>query len=322
MANLDFLGMKMSQSEQKHNLLDDREVPLVSVALITFNHANFIEDCLQSILGQTFQNFEIVVADDYSSDGTADILEIYQQRFPKKIRFLHRDRNVGVTKNHNRAFYACRGKYIAWMSGDDLMLPNKLARQVAFLEAHPDCDICYHDLEYFDSASNERFFLKSEIDTPRDGDVNTSVKYGCVNGGVSNVVRRSAAPSQGFDERVPIASDWLFWVETLMNGGKIQYLDEVLARHRRHENNVTSDSIKSPSLPEIQDHLISAAIILSNAPGQLRNIRHRRAHLYPMLRWLNDGRSYEEYLQLSLSERFRMKIFAALLASKFLGIRR
>lgn len=55
----------MSQSERKHSLFEDGEVPLASVALITSNRANFIEDCLQSILGQMFQNFEIVVADDY-----------------------------------------------------------------------------------------------------------------------------------------------------------------------------------------------------------------------------------------------------------------
>lgn len=314
--------MEEQQSKRKQVLGGDDGLPLVSVALITFNHVRFIEECLLSILGQTFQNFEIVIADDYSTDGTADILESYQQRFPSKVRFLHRDRNVGVTKNHNRAFNECRGKYIAWMSGDDIMLPNKLERQVDFLESHPDCDICYHDLEYFESASGRRLFLKSEIDTPRNGNVDTVVKYGCVNGGVSNVVRRIAAPRNGFDERVPIASDWLFWVETLLNGGKIHYLDEVLARHRRHENNVTSDSIRTPSLPEIQDHLISAAIILSKAPWQMQNIRHRRAHLYPMLRWLNDGQHYDQYLQLSLSEAFRVKILLALLASKIFGIRR
>lgn len=195
------------------------QTPLVSVALITYNHSGFITECLESVLSQSYKNLEIIIADDYSTDGTQDIIRTFAENFPNTIKLCPSSSNVGVTKNHNRAFLACSGKYISWMSGDDMMLPNKISKQVAFMEANPECAICYHNLEYFNTTDNSTIYLKDSMDFPHEGDITTQIKFGCFNGGVSNMVRRSATPTNGFDERVPIASDWLFWVETLMGGG-------------------------------------------------------------------------------------------------------
>lgn len=136
------------------------------------------------------------------------------------------------------------------------------------------------------------------------------------------MIRRIAAPPHGFDERVPIASDWLFWVETLIGGGRIYYIDEVLARHRRHSSNVTTFDVRIPSLSGIQDHLISTEIILSLLPGKSRFVRFRRAYLYSQLRWRDDGIHYDNYLLLSLRNWFRLKVLIALAASRFIGFRR
>jgi hypothetical protein len=208
------------------------------------------------------------------------------------------------------------------MSGDDIMLPNKISRQVDFMEDDSECAICYHNLEYFNSTDNSTIYLKSSIDFPHEGDLTTQIKFGCFNGGVSNMVRRSATPTQGFDERVPIASDWLFWVETLIGGGQIRYINEVLARHRRHETNVTSFDIRSPSLSEIQDHLISAEIILSKIPDKYRAVMFRKSLIYSSLRWHENGKYYSEYLRLSLLQRFRLRIFVAYLANLIVGVRK
>lgn len=296
--------------------------PLVSVALITYNHAEFIEECLDSILAQSYPNIEIVVADDASGDGAKDIIRRYAEEWPGRFNLRLSEVNRGVTNNHNLAFFACRGEYISWMSGDDLMLPGKIAKQVAYLEDHPECAICYHDLDIFDTQTGNTLTLKSAVDRPLEGEVDRIIKFGCFNSGVSNMVRRSSAPPHGFDTRIPVASDWLFWVETLLAGGRIGYIDEVLARHRRHDNNLTSASVRRPSLPEIQDHLASSDIILSRAPEFRRQIGYRRSFLLLALRWCEDGKNYNNYLRASLREHFRWKIFAGLIASRLLGIRR
>ncbi len=100
-------------------------LPLVSVAVITYNQKEFLRECIESILAQDYPNLEIVIADDASSDGTQDMLRDYDVQFPDKFVLKLAGRNQGITANSNEAHFACTGKYIAWMGGDDLMLPGK-----------------------------------------------------------------------------------------------------------------------------------------------------------------------------------------------------
>ena len=295
--------------------------PLVSVALITYNHGEFLAECLDSILSQSYGKLEIIVADDCSSDKTQSILKKYSQLNPQLRLFLAKE-NAGVTINHNVALRNCRGKYISWMSGDDIMLPGKISKQVELLESDPNCSICYHDLKIFSTYDREETYLRSSIDKPREGGIASAIRYGCFNGGVSNMVRKSAVPSEGFDERIPIASDWLFWVETLRGGGTIRFIDEVLALHRRHESNVTTGDPRSPSLREIQDHLNSSEIILSEFPEHRANVKYRKSTLYSSLRWLGQGEKYYKYLALSLFERPRLRVLGGLILFIIFKIRR
>jgi len=296
--------------------------PLVSVAVVTYNQKDFLRECLESILAQDYKNIEIVVADDGSTDGTADMLREYELsgrgHFVLKISSV----NKGITKNQNLAFFGCSGKYISWMAGDDLMLPGKISKQVDYLEKNSDCSICYHDLEIFESGSGVVLKKYSDVDVPREGTIGVLVKYGSFNGAVSNMVRRESAPALGFDERIPIASDWLYWVECLAGGGKIGYIPELLGRHRRHSNNVTSSSVKEPSLREIQDHLFSCDVLISRFPGLNSEIACRRAYLLRSLRWLNHGENYNNYLMASLSCRFDFRVFIGFLLSSLFSYRR
>lgn len=106
----------------------DREdaFPLVSVHVITFNQAHLIHETLQSILAQDYANIEIIVADDGSTDGTANIISEYANQYPSKIIPLVAGPNLGITGNSNRGLQACKGKYIAFIGGDDLFLPSKI----------------------------------------------------------------------------------------------------------------------------------------------------------------------------------------------------
>jgi glycosyltransferase involved in cell wall biosynthesis len=213
-------------------------LPLVSIAIVTYNQKDFLNDCIESCLNQDYKNIEIVVANDGSTDETIELLANYNKKYPNKFKIITSEINQGITKNHNLAHHACTGKYIAWMGGDDIMLPNKISKQVHYMESNPDCTICYHNLEVFDSISNNIInYFNDKI--KYTGDVHTSIRNGSFNGACSTLVRREKTPIDGFNVSLPVASDWLYWIETLHNGGTIDYIDEVLGRYRRHDKNST-----------------------------------------------------------------------------------
>jgi hypothetical protein len=122
-------------------------VPLLSILCLTYNHEAYIARALQSFLEQVADfEIEIVVADDCSTDGTRAIVEQFRERAGERLRLLTTPVNLGVTRNFRRAHEACRGQYIAFCEGDDFWRgASKLRVQVAFLDAHPDVVITYHN---------------------------------------------------------------------------------------------------------------------------------------------------------------------------------
>lgn len=256
--------------------------PLVSIAIVTYNQKSFLKECIDSCLQQDYPNFEIVVADDCSTDGTQEMLHEYATNYPGKFILKLSEKNNGITFNCNLANFSCNGKYIAWMSGDDLMLPGKLVKQVEFMEKNPNCNICYHNLEVFESDSNKVLYYFNEK-LKLNGDIKTCIRYGTFNGACSNMVRKSKTPKNGFDSTLNVASDWLYWIDTLAEGGTINYIDEVLGKYRRHAHNITrsADTITQNEL----DHLISCQILISRYPMYLSNILYIYSFHYILLRF-------------------------------------
>jgi glycosyltransferase involved in cell wall biosynthesis len=122
--------------------------PKVSVLMITYNHARFIRQALDSVFAQrTNFSYEVVIGDDASNDGTGDIIAEYAEKYPDRVRLLRRKQNIGMNPNLADTLAACRGEYVAMLEGDDYWTdPEKLARQVEFLDAHHDCVNCFHNV--------------------------------------------------------------------------------------------------------------------------------------------------------------------------------
>ena len=165
-------------------LVDENQVnksPKISLLILTYNHGKFVGRTLDSVFSQVHEySFEILISDDASKDDTLEVLCDYQKANPNRIRILHSDYNVGVSKNFRRAMKECRGEYIAICEGDDFWIGhNKLATQVGFLEAHDDCtitssgytvvkdgnkveDVLYHNLH--NSENHFSYELKDLLD--------------------------------------------------------------------------------------------------------------------------------------------------------------
>lgn len=118
--------------------------PLVSVAIITYNQEKFISQTLESILSQKPGcTYEIIIGDDCSADRNREVIESYREKYPKIIKPIYNQNNLGLIKNYFNVMAHCRGKYIMQCAGDDWWLPEKLSIQVDFMETHPDIGMCY-----------------------------------------------------------------------------------------------------------------------------------------------------------------------------------
>jgi glycosyltransferase involved in cell wall biosynthesis len=249
--------------------------PKVSVLIPSYTQESVIEQTVMSALMQEYDNLEVVVTDDASKDRTPQILRELQASYPERLRvFLHQT-NLGVTQNHTRGLLECRGDFIAFQDGDDLFLPGKINKQVVFMMERPDCAICSHDVDVFDSATGKTLYLWSQRFGRRKGGIYELVRYGNYLPSVSVMVRQSHLPGYGYDDRIRIGSDWLLWLEVLARGkGKICYLDEVLARYRRHPGNLTNVSAW-----KYEDQLITLALVETKWPHLLFPARMRRSEI-------------------------------------------
>ncbi|MGI6677930.1 MAG: glycosyltransferase family 2 protein [Dehalobacterium sp.] len=131
---------------------------LVSVICITYNQENYIRDAIEGFLmQQTDFDFEILIGEDCSTDGTRKIAASYANQYPHKIKLVTSDQNVGMSENYRRVYEKATGKYIAECEGDDYWTdPLKLQKQVDFMEAHPECSMSFHAAEVIDVRTNTR----------------------------------------------------------------------------------------------------------------------------------------------------------------------
>jgi glycosyltransferase involved in cell wall biosynthesis len=248
--------------------------PTVSVIVPIYNQAEFIRETIDSVLAQDHPNVELVLSDDGSTDGTSDILREYAEETPDEVVLVTSERNTGIAGAFNRALAAHSGELVAWLGGDDVMLPGKLSRQVVALQAHPDAVGCCHDAEVFDSDTGRIYGRFTEVYNGRrevrEGGVELLLDPAYLMLPSTMMVRSSALPERGFDPRIRVSNDWLFDIE-LFRQGRCIALQDVLARYRRHERNATSQTVDT-----LEDALIVLALAEARYPELASLIRPRR----------------------------------------------
>lgn len=220
--------------------------PLVSVHIITYNQISFVRETLDSALSQDYENLEVVVADDGSTDGTAEVILEYAKKYGSRLVPVVGQGNLGITGNSNRCLQYCRGKYIAFQGGDDVFYPGKITKQVQWMEASSSRVLCGHDVNVFESSSGKTIGIKRHK-MPRKNGIGASsiIKYGPASfyAGTSLMVRKDAIPSYGFDARLPIAADWKFMIDCVGASGEYGSIDGIYAGYRKHGNSITDTSM-------------------------------------------------------------------------------
>jgi len=254
--------------------------PLVSVVLRTFGHAPFIAQAIESVLVQRAGfPFELVIGEDCSTDGTREIVEAYGRKCPEIVRPVLPERNVGHGEMLRQALAATRGELIAYLDGDDYWSSTgKLARQVDFLRANPDCHDCFHDVSLvYDEAG-----VPSGTISPRFAEEHFGIDQivmECFVPAPAMMFRRSV-----FEELEPAAFDsaWLDWIIHVeaAKHGPLGYMPEVMACYRVHRGGMFSALDR---VSQLEEDAFFYARLLPQLPEQRelieRCLAHRKAQL-------------------------------------------
>jgi glycosyltransferase involved in cell wall biosynthesis len=215
--------------------------PLVSVIIPAYQVAQYIAAALDSVLAQTFKDYEIIVV----NDGSPDTAELERVLTPYRDRITYlRQENQGLGGARNTGVRAARGKYIAPLDADDLWDPEHLAAQVAVLEADPSLDVVYADARIFGDVPEAGRTLM-EL-SPSAGEVTFErlVTRRCTVHVCVTVCRRETLLRAGlFDPALRRVEDFDMWLRIATQGGRIAYQRRVLGRYRRHAGSLSGDSV-------------------------------------------------------------------------------
>lgn len=239
--------------------------PRVSVMVISYNQQRFIREALESALAQDYENLEVVVTDDGSTDGTQAIIRELAQRHPQRLKPIYNAQNVGITANSNIGLRACCGEFIAFMGGDDVLLPGKITRQVAWFAADDGRVLCGHDVDWIDAGGTPLGIRTSDLVPLREGrGASGFIQNGSPYAATSVMVRRSRIPAYGFHTGLPVVSDWKLWIDVIGTDGIYGYIPGIHARYRRHRDNVTA----RPNRRVTRDVLMTAWLSLCHQRGR------------------------------------------------------
>jgi glycosyltransferase involved in cell wall biosynthesis len=201
--------------------------PLVSVIIPVYNGTNYLREAIDSVLTQTYKNYEIIVVDDGSTDGTWDIIQSYGTR----VYGIHKE-NGGVASALNCGIREARGDYIAWLSHDDLFLPEKLEKQVRFLQKFKQFKACYTD--YYITGPDGK--ILSEVLTPWYPQIDAiRVLFGdmYISGSTILIERKCFDEIGVFSEALRYTQDAEMWLRLIRQFG-IGRLPEILMKQRSH----------------------------------------------------------------------------------------
>ena len=214
--------------------------PQVSIIIPAYNASKYIAEALDSVFSQTFQNYEIIVV----NDGSTDTQELENVLAPYRCQIVYaRQENRGVAGARNTALRLTQAPFIALLDSDDLWMPNYLDVQMRIIESDPTIDVLYPNALIFgDSPDAGRKFMEL---SPSNGEVTfeTLVLQEC-NVMVSVTARRESIISAGyFDESLKSSEDFDLWLRIIKKGGRIAYHQRTLVRYRRRPDSLSANPI-------------------------------------------------------------------------------
>ncbi len=207
----------------------------LSILLSVHNGKRYVREAIQSILTQTYRDFEFLIVDDGSTDGSSEILD-EMAKTDARVRIIKNETNLGLTKSLNRALRQAQGIYVARMDGDDVARPERLKKQIAFLEAHQEIAMIGTAYEWIDENGNVIGQKKVAIDP--DELHRMLIRTNPFLHGSIMIRKEILDRAGGYDERYNKAQDYDLWLR-LSKTCKFANLPEVLMQKRMTKNMIS-----------------------------------------------------------------------------------
>lgn len=212
-------------------------LPLVSAIIPAFNSARYLADAVDSVFSQTYPRVECIVIDDGSTDHTPDLLQELLKAHPGLK--TERKTNGGLSSARNMGLRVCSGDLISFLDADDALLPDKLERQVAFLNEHPEVGIVYGDCLISTETLRPVELYMAEM--PRGLEPIDALCYRNWFGPMVPLVRRTVTDRVGeFDEQLAAAEDWDYWIRCA-KVTRMSYLEGAVSHYRQHAGQMHRD---------------------------------------------------------------------------------
>lgn len=282
----------------------------VTVLMPVYNTAAYLKQAIDSILAQTFTDFEFLIIDDASTDGSVDIIKAYAD---PRIQLIQKPENTGYTNSLNMGLNLAKGEYIARMDSDDISLPNRFARQVAFMDAHPEVGVCGTLVEFIGAREG---IEEKETESHRIKNILFRTNQFCH---PSIFIRTSVLRENNlyFDPALEPAEDYAFWVR-LSRVSDLRNIAERLVKYRIHPHQVSMRWSKEQSA--VFDHVRlqqvrELGIDYSDEEAQLHlallkgNLLVTASHLIKAYHWIVRLYRHNEKKQLFDCSLFREQLY-------------
>lgn len=220
--------------------------PLVSVCIPAYNNAEYIRDTIDSILNQTYRNIELIVADDCSTDRTAEVVEAVQD---ERVKLYRNEKNLGMAGNWNHCLELASGEYIKLICADDMIDKDAIEREARAMQEHPTANLVESDTRLVDMEGKKtgafKRYHKSGLVDGRKAAKAALLMQNFFGAPVNNMIRRSALLKVGgFDERFTYILDFDLWVSIACTGD-IYIIHEFLNSFRIRKDSNTGMLIGS-----------------------------------------------------------------------------
>lgn len=261
-----------------------KPLPLVTIVALCYNHARFLRPALNSILAQTYANLEVILVDDGSTDESVTVLREYAATHPEWQTLLL-ERNVGNCTAFNQALARANGQYVIDFSTDDMLLPERVARQVAVFEELPaDYGMVYSNVRLIDEASQfQRLFYTPTAagqlqPTPASGWVFEQVLRRFFISAPSMMMRRATLEALGGYDETLAYEDFDFWVRASRDW-QFHFQDEILTEKRLHPRSKSAQSYRP------HDPLVASTVRICHKAAALCRVPTEWDALAVRIRW-------------------------------------
>ena len=207
----------------------------ISIVMASYNCERYLSEAIESILAQTYADFELILIDDGSKDRSYKIIEKYA-KCDERIRCIANQENVGLATSLNIGIASCRGEFIARMDADDIALPTRLEVQFKTLKNHPDLAFIGSNAEIIDCDDNKLYITNLYQSPPVISSL--SILFNCFIH-PSVMIRASALKDVEYNAELDTTQDWALWIDLIFNGAKGDNISEPLMRFRHHNKSVS-----------------------------------------------------------------------------------